>query len=70
MAKPSDASRSRSKRRCSGANAADIEAFKARERIGNEPVELGSAGVIQPIGCQDALVKPLQQCLHVAGQAG
>ena len=52
-----------------GANSVHIEAFKTCERVGNELVELGSAGVIQPVGCQDIMVKPLKQGLHVVGEA-
>ena len=50
------------------ANSVPIEAFKARERVGNERIELGSAVGIQAVGRQDIVVTPLKQGRHVAGE--
>ena len=48
-----------------GANSMPIEAFKMCECVGDERVALGSAVGIEPIRCQDIVVKPVKQSLHV-----
>ena len=64
-----NASRCRLRRRRESPNSVPIAAFKPCERVGHEGIEFGLAGGIQPVRCQDLVVKPLKQGLPVFGEA-